>query len=99
MKRDGGNVRRSERTLADLHREVVPYTFRKSSLAKWFLTREPYRKKMPFCPLMSKLNIITQVLSVPLMEGLEEEIIHFLYDSFFSLFHLWNENKQKFSVL
>ena len=56
-------------------------------------------KKMPFCPLMSKLNIITQVLSVPLMEGLEEEIIHFLYDSFFSLFHLWNENKQKFSVL
>jgi len=47
MKTDGGNAR-SEGTFADLCKEIVPDTFRKSSLAKEPLPREPYRKKHPF---------------------------------------------------
>lgn len=51
---------------------------------------------------MNKLNIITQVLFVPLMEGLQEEIIHFLYDSFFFHFFTFemriSRNFQYFSL-
>lgn len=48
MKQTEGNARRSERVLAGLSKVIVPYTFRKSSLAKGLLTREPHRKKCPF---------------------------------------------------
>ena len=47
MKTDGG-LARNERAFADLCKEIVPDTFRKSSLAKEPLPREPYRKNTPF---------------------------------------------------
>ena len=47
MKTDGGNSR-SEGAFADSCKDIVPDTFRKSSLAKEPLPREPYRKNTPF---------------------------------------------------
>lgn len=55
-------------------------------LSEGLLQESDTREKMPFCLLMNKLNIITQVLFLPLMEGLQEEIVHFLYDSLFHFF-------------
>lgn len=57
------------------------------------LSQGNHTEKTPLFLLMNKLNIITQSLSIPLMERLQEEVVHFLYDSFSSLFHLWIENK------
>lgn len=39
-------------------------------LSEGLLHESDTRKKMPFCLLMNKLNIITRVLFLPLMEGL-----------------------------
>lgn len=47
MKTDWGNAM-SKRAFANLCEEIVPDTFRKSSLAKEPLPREPCRKNTPF---------------------------------------------------
>lgn len=64
-------------------KEIVSYTFRKFSLVKGPPTRELQRKKITFCLLMNKLNIISYVLFIPLMEGLQKESVPFFYDWFF----------------
>lgn len=70
MKTDGG-IARNERAFADLCKEAVPDTFRTSSLAKKSLSKGNHTEKTPLFLLMNKLNIITQSLSIPLMERLQ----------------------------